>query len=75
MGKNLVGDQLLIAKEKLRNSFSLRLVVPQLLSSCLLTYDFTLQDNIQAAFDFNNIYKECASNPIKEKKEKRVKSE
>jgi len=36
---------------------------------------FFTEDNIQAAFDFNNIYKECASNPIKEKKEKRVKSE
>jgi len=33
------------------------------------------EDNIQAAFDFNNIHKECTENPLKDKKEKRVKSE
>ncbi len=33
------------------------------------------QDNVKAAFDLNNLYIECKNNPIKERKEKRVKAE
>lgn len=28
-----------------------------------------LQDNVKAAFDLNNLYSECKSNPLKKKKE------
>uniref|UniRef100_A0A0P6CXC2 Thioredoxin-related transmembrane protein 2-B n=2 Tax=Daphnia magna TaxID=35525 RepID=A0A0P6CXC2_9CRUS len=33
------------------------------------------EDNVKVQLDFNNIYNDCKKNPIKEKKEKRVKSE
>lgn len=36
---------------------------------------FQFQDNVKVQMDFNNLYNECKNNPIKDKKEKRVKSE
>lgn len=33
------------------------------------------EDNVKVQLDFNNIYTECKNNPIKDKKEKRIKSE
>lgn len=40
----------------------------------LVKFLFSL-DNIKAAFDLNNVYKECKKNPIKRKEKKAVKAE
>jgi len=40
----------------------------------LTKFIFT-EDNVKAAFDLNNLYTTCKSNPLKEKREKRAKEE
>lgn len=40
----------------------------------LMKFLFSL-DNVKAAFDLNNVYRECKSNPIKKKERKQIKAE